>query len=59
MGASHVERLRRARELLADRGYDTADTALLCHAGANVEPNPAGSFPRERVITVTLEDLYG
>lgn len=34
MGPSDVARLARARELLAERGYDTTDTELVCYSGA-------------------------
>ena len=33
-----VERLRRARDLLAVRGFDTRDTALACFSGAGFSP---------------------
>ncbi|HEX3731396.1 MAG TPA: ATP-binding protein [Mycobacteriales bacterium] len=33
MGAREIERLRRARELLTERGYDTRDTVLVCYSG--------------------------
>lgn len=34
MGIRHVERLRRARDLLADRGFDTSETVLACYSAA-------------------------
>jgi uncharacterized protein len=34
MGTRHVERLRRAADLLARRGYDTRDTVFACYSGA-------------------------
>jgi AAA+ ATPase superfamily predicted ATPase len=57
MGARHVERLRRARDLLAGRGYDTRDTVLTCYSGAGFESDLAEGG--ERVRTVGLDDLYG
>ncbi|MFV2088882.1 AAA family ATPase [Micromonospora sp. LOL_021] len=56
MGARHVDRLRRARDLLAGRGYDTRDTVLTCYSGVGFEP---GLTDRgEPVRTVGLADLY-
>jgi uncharacterized protein len=34
MDLRHVERLRRARDLLAVKGFDTRDTVLSCYSGA-------------------------
>lgn len=56
MGARHVDRLRRARDLLAGRGYDTRDTVLTCYGGARFDPDP--SSPGDRVRTVGLDDRY-
>ncbi len=58
MGPRHSERLRRARDLLADRGYDTRDTLLACYSGAGFTPELRASSGRDRVLTVGLEDLY-
>ena len=33
MNAGHLERLRRARDLLAVKGYDTEQTRLTCYSG--------------------------
>jgi uncharacterized protein len=33
MGTGHLERLRRARDLLAVKGYDTEQTRLSCYSG--------------------------
>jgi len=38
IGARHVERLRRARELLASRDYDAAGAALICYSAAGFDP---------------------
>ncbi len=56
LGARHVERLRRARDLLAGRGYDTRDTVLACYSGAGF--NPDLNIPGNRVLAVGLDDLY-
>jgi AAA+ ATPase superfamily predicted ATPase len=55
MGARHVDRLRRARDLLAGRGYDTRDTVLACYSGAGFEPG----LRSDGVLTVGLDELYG
>jgi uncharacterized protein len=33
MGTGHLERLRRARDLLAVKGYDKEQTRLTCYSG--------------------------
>lgn len=53
MGNRHVERLYRARDLLADRGYDTAGTIIACYSGLGFEPD----LP-EAVRTIGLAELY-
>jgi hypothetical protein len=57
IGARHVERLRRARDLLATRGYDTRDTILTGYSGADSEPGLNTSGP-ERVLTVDVNALF-
>lgn len=52
MGTRHVERLRRARDLLAGRGYDTRDTFLACYSGAGFEPGMGGD-----VLAVGLDRI--
>ena len=37
MGDRHVERLRRARDLLAAKGFDTSDTVIACYGGADFD----------------------
>jgi uncharacterized protein len=34
MDVRHIDRLRRARDLLSVKGYDTAATVLACYSGA-------------------------
>ncbi|MEU9832108.1 ATP-binding protein [Streptosporangium sp. NPDC048047] len=53
MGAEHVARLRRARDLLTAKGFDTRDTVLTCYSGAGFSTEAAGD-----VRLVTLDDLY-
>ncbi|MDQ3150954.1 MAG: ATP-binding protein [Actinomycetota bacterium] len=57
IGARHVERLRRARDLLAARGYDTRDTVLTGYSGVGFEPGLPSAGP-EPVLTVPLGMLY-
>ncbi|OHV44246.1 ATPase [Pseudofrankia sp. BMG5.36] len=62
MGTRHVERLRRARDLLAAKGYDVRDTVLACYSGAGFDPalttattaTPAGA----KIATIDLTRLY-
>ena len=49
----HVERLRRAKELLNARGYDTSDTILACYSGAGFSADLGSD-----VLTVGLDELY-
>ncbi|MGH3545354.1 MAG: AAA family ATPase [Mycobacteriales bacterium] len=61
LGARHIERLRRARDLLAERGYDTRDTTLVGYSAAGFEAglSEAGlSRSGERVKLIGLADLY-
>jgi hypothetical protein len=39
MDLSHIERLGRARDLLAVKGFDTRDTVLSCYSGAGFGPD--------------------
>jgi hypothetical protein len=55
-GVRHVERLRRARDLLAGRGYDTRDTKLTGYSGVGFDPRVLDQG--EDVVTFGLDDLY-
>jgi hypothetical protein len=60
MNPGHLERLRRARDLLAVKGYDTSATRLACYSGARFDPeliDIARADPR--VQLVGLDRLYG
>ncbi|WP_239394854.1 ATP-binding protein [Frankia sp. CiP3] len=63
MGSRHVDRLRRARDLLAARGYDTRDTTLTCYSGAGFDPSvtaaTADRTAADRIAAITLDQLYG
>jgi hypothetical protein len=63
MGSRHVERLRRARDLLAGRGFDTRETVLACYSGAGFDPQlhaltGGDRKPADRILTVTVNDLH-
>lgn len=59
MTGRHVERLGRARDLLAVRGYDTRSTALTCYSGAGFEPALEARARRDGdVLLVGLDRLY-
>ena len=57
MDPRHVERLRRARALLAVRGFDTADTVLSCFSGAGFSPELQAARTDE-VRLIGLDQLY-
>jgi uncharacterized protein len=52
--AGHLERLRRARDLLAVKGFDTSDTVLAGYSGAGFADGPQGPD----VALIGLEQLY-
>lgn len=56
LGARHVDRLRRTRDLLAARGFDVRDTVLACYSGVGFE---AGIEEMADVRTVAVTQLYG
>lgn len=58
IGSRHIERLRRARDLLATRGYDTRDTVLAGYSGAGFEPGLDASADRDRVRTIDVNALF-
>ncbi|SEG94349.1 hypothetical protein SAMN05444920_108363 [Nonomuraea solani] len=53
MATGHVERLRRARDLLSVKGYDTSRTVLACYSGAGFQADIPGD-----VRLVGIEELY-
>jgi hypothetical protein len=59
MDIRHVERLRRARDLLAVKGYDTNDTVLACYSGAGFSDPLTELADRDpRILLVGLDRLY-
>lgn len=59
MGARHVQRLRRARDLLGERGYDTSETILACYSGAGFSREIAEDTDGERIALIGPRELYG
>lgn len=59
MGRRHMERLRRARALLTIKGYDTADTMLVCYSGAGFDPALQAAGRSSDVLLVDLDRIYG
>jgi hypothetical protein len=53
----YVERLRRARDLLAVKGFDTRDTVLTCYSGAGFERELQAGQRRD-IRLVGLDRLY-
>ncbi len=56
MGAHHVERLARARDLLA-ADYDTSDCVLACYSAAGFHDDLRATRD-PRLALVTLDDIY-
>jgi uncharacterized protein len=60
MNVGHIERLRRARDLLAVRGYDTSATRLACYSGAGFDPHLVNLAANDPVVQlIGLDRLYG
>lgn len=57
MGQRHVDRLRRARDLLTAKGFDTRDTVLACYSGAGFDAALAAGRPGD-VRLIGLDQLY-
>jgi hypothetical protein len=59
MNPGHLERLRRARDLLAVKGYDTTGARLTCYSGAGFDSELADRAAGDPLIQlVGLEELY-
>ncbi|MFE4990491.1 ATP-binding protein [Streptomyces mirabilis] len=59
MGVGHLERLGRARELLAGRGMDTERCGLACFSGAGFTDALRAEAERGGVLLIGLDELYG
>lgn len=59
MTLGHVERLRRARDLVSLKGFDTEDCRLTCYSGAGFDANLIeASRSDPRIQLVGLAELY-
>jgi uncharacterized protein len=59
MGAAHVERLTRARDLLTNKGYDTRATVLACYSGAGFHDDlRTATAGHPNILLATLDHLY-
>lgn len=59
MGVAHLERLSRARELLAGRGVDTSHCGLACFSAAGFSEALRTEASRGGVLLIGLAELYG
>ncbi|MFJ6211760.1 ATP-binding protein [Streptomyces sp. NPDC092296] len=59
MGLGHLERLRRAAEVLATRGLDTGRCALACFSAAGFSDPLRAEAARCGALLIGLEELYG
>jgi hypothetical protein len=60
MNPGHLERLSRARDLLAVKGYDMEQTRLTCYSGVRFDSELADRAAGDPLIQlVGLEELYG
>lgn len=66
MTVGHLDRLRRARELLSAKGYDTSRVVLACYSGAGFDENlrALGTDPAQRtggaddILLIDLNTVY-
>ncbi|WP_155369348.1 ATP-binding protein [Catellatospora vulcania] len=58
MGLPHLDRLRRARDLLAAKGHRTGGTRLACYSGAGFTPDLRRAAETDNVLLVDLPALY-
>ena len=59
MTPAHLDRLRRARDLLAVKGYDTTDTVLTCYGGAGFDAGLRQlADSKDRIRLIDLDVLY-
>lgn len=54
----HVERLHRARRLLAEKRYDADDTILTRYGAPGFEPDLPAAFPDDEMQTIALPQLH-
>ena len=58
MGLPHLERLSRARELLASRGYEMGQCVLACFSAVGFSPALQAEAGRSGALLLSLSDLY-
>jgi hypothetical protein len=59
MNVRHLDRLRRARDLLSVKGYETAATILACYSGVGFSDGLTSlAATQPRVLLVGLDRLY-
>jgi AAA+ ATPase superfamily predicted ATPase len=59
IGLGHLERLRRARDLLSVKGHRASDAILACYSGAGFSPELRALAQNDpKVLLVNLERLY-
>ena len=58
MDQRHVERLRRARDLLAVKGFDTRDAVLACYSGAGFHRDLVTAGQADDVRLIGLDQVY-
>ena len=58
MALRHLERLRRARALLAVKGYDTSGTTLACYSGAGFDAELQAAARGGGTRLIGLDQLY-
>jgi uncharacterized protein len=57
LGSSHVARLRRARDLLAVKGFDTQGTVLACYSGAGFSSDLLAARDSSLAL-IDLDQIY-
>jgi hypothetical protein len=59
MTRRHLDRLRRARELLVSKGYAAGDAVLTCYGGGGFDEDLRAAAGRGEAALVEVADLYG
>ncbi len=59
MGLKHLDRLRRARDLLGARGFAVEDAVLACYSAAGFDDDLRAEASQGGVALIDLDQLYG
>ncbi|MFJ4691010.1 hypothetical protein [Streptomyces sp. NPDC088766] len=59
MGLGHLERLRRAKDVLTERGMDTTRCGLACFSAAGFSDALKAEAERGHVLLIGLDELCG